>query len=69
MSHAGVCAHCGAAIEGKGILYRDHIFCSDDCCDEYALAFVMDDPGFDDDEVSTPGGFLDDDFEINPDDF
>lgn len=69
MSEAHVCAHCGATIAGKGILYLDHVFCSDDCCDEYTLDFDEDDLDFDGAGIGGGRGDLDDDFEISPDDF
>lgn len=30
-----VCAQCGGEIESKGVRFRDRVFCSDECCDEF----------------------------------
>jgi hypothetical protein len=35
-----VCAQCGAEIESKGIHFRNHVFCSDECCEEYEAEFA-----------------------------
>ena len=35
-----VCAQCGAEIEGKGIHFRKHVFCSDECCEEFEAEFA-----------------------------
>ena len=35
-----VCAQCGAEIESKGIHFRNHVFCSDECCEEYETEFA-----------------------------
>ncbi len=35
-----VCEHCGAEIEGKGIHYQGHNFCSDECCEEFDAEVV-----------------------------
>ena len=34
-----VCYQCGIEIEGKGIHYRDRVFCCDECCEEYEDEF------------------------------
>lgn len=86
-----VCSQCGTEIEGKGIHFRDRVFCSDECCDEFEEQFVdsgepdMDDleleddidEDFEEDDLgydsprrrSDDDDFLDDDYEISPDDF
>ncbi len=82
-----VCAQCGIEIEGKGIHFRNKVFCSDECCEEFEEAFSssdepdMEDLGEDlDDDFSeedlgyqedeeTGDNYLDDDYEISPDDF
>ena len=35
-----VCAQCGVEIESKGIHFRNHVFCSDECCEEYETEFA-----------------------------
>lgn len=35
-----VCSQCGIEIEGKGIHFRDRVFCSDECCEEFEEEFV-----------------------------
>lgn len=30
-----VCARCGVEIESKGIHFRNKVFCSDECCEEF----------------------------------
>lgn len=30
-----VCAQCGNEVDGKGVKFRDRLFCSDACCDEF----------------------------------
>jgi hypothetical protein len=35
-----VCAQCGVEIESKGIHFRGHVFCSDECCEEYEAEFA-----------------------------
>ncbi len=35
-----VCTQCGVEIEGKGIHFRNHVFCSDECCEEYETEFA-----------------------------
>ena len=39
MSDYSVCTQCGAEIEESGIQFRGHMFCSDECCEEYELEF------------------------------
>ena len=29
------CSQCGKEIDGKGVQFRDRVFCSDECCDEF----------------------------------
>lgn len=29
------CSQCGKEVEGNGVLFRDKVFCSDECCDEF----------------------------------
>ena len=35
-----VCTQCGVEIESKGIHFRGHVFCSDECCEEYEADFA-----------------------------
>ena len=35
-----VCTQCGVEIESKGIHFRNHVFCSDECCEEYDTEFA-----------------------------
>ena len=35
-----VCTRCGVEIESKGIHFRGHVFCSDECCEEYEADFA-----------------------------
>ena len=35
-----VCAQCGVEIESKGIHFRNHVFCSDECCEEFEAEFA-----------------------------
>jgi hypothetical protein len=35
-----VCTQCGVEIEGKGIHFRNHVFCRDECCEEYETEFA-----------------------------
>ena len=30
-----VCTQCGVEIESKGIHFRNHVFCSDECCEKF----------------------------------
>ena len=39
MSDYSVCNQCGSEIEEKGIHFRGHIFCCDECCEEYEADF------------------------------
>ncbi len=86
-----VCFQCGSEIEGKGIHYRNRVFCSDECCEEFEEEFIargepdleeLDeelaaglgedievDLGYQDDDEVVKDDLLDEDFEINPDDF
>ncbi len=38
-----VCTQCGVEIESKGIHFRNHVFCSDECCEEYETEFAAKD--------------------------
>ncbi len=43
-----VCTQCGVEIESKGIHFRGHVFCSDECCEEYEAEFAdKDEPAID----------------------
>lgn len=35
-----VCAQCGVVLENKGIHFRNRVFCSDECCEEYEAEFA-----------------------------
>ena len=35
-----VCTQCGVDIESKGIHFRNHVFCSDECCEEFDAEFA-----------------------------
>lgn len=35
-----VCTQCGVEIETKGIHFRNHVFCSDECCEEFDAEFA-----------------------------
>ena len=52
-----VCAQCGVEIENKGIHFRNHVFCSDECCEDYEAVFAdKDEPVIDellDDDLVT----------------
>ncbi len=39
MSDYSTCHQCGAEIEEKGIHFRNHIFCCDECCEDYEKDF------------------------------
>ena len=39
MSDYNVCNQCGTEIEEKGIHFRGHVFCCDQCCEEYDTEF------------------------------
>ena len=30
-----VCTQCGVEIESKGIHFRNHVFCCDECCEDF----------------------------------
>ncbi len=34
------CAQCGVEIENKGIHFRNRVFCSDECCEDFESAFA-----------------------------
>jgi len=38
-----VCTQCGVEIESKGIHFRNHVFCSDECCEVYETEFAAKD--------------------------
>ena len=41
-----VCVQCEKEIEGKGILFRNKYFCSDECCEEFEDLYQKDgEPG------------------------
>ena len=82
-----VCAQCGIEIEGKGIHFRDQVFCSDECCEEFEDEFSAsgepeleeldedlesdfseEDLGYSDEDDSQDE-YLDDDYDIKPEDF
>jgi hypothetical protein len=52
-----VCTQCGVEIESKGIHFRGHVFCRDECCEEYDKEFAeKDEPIIDeliDDDVES----------------
>ena len=35
-----VCTQCGVEIGSKGIHFRGHVFCRDECCEEYEAEFA-----------------------------
>lgn len=39
MTDYSVCNQCGVEIEEKGIHFRNHVFCSDSCCEEFEKEF------------------------------
>jgi len=39
MSDYSVCNQCGAEIEEKGIHFHGHVFCCDECCEDFDTAF------------------------------
>jgi len=46
---SNVCAQCGVEIENKGIHFRKHFFCSDECCEDFDLELTSKgDPVIDD---------------------
>ena len=59
------CAQCGTEIEGKGISFRSHAFCSDECCEEFEAEFAAkggpDDDDLDEDDFDED--FDEDDFD------
>ena len=77
MSDYSVCNQCGVEIEEKGIHFRNHIFCSDRCCEEYEVEFQdKDEPEMEaleesddsDEDFESDLGYLDkDDFEEDVD--
>lgn len=38
-----VCSQCGVELENMGVRFKDHVFCSDDCCDEFEEQLSGDD--------------------------
>ena len=72
-----VCAKCGVEIASKGIHFRNHVFCSDECCEEYDAEFaekgepvideLLDDDLLSDDLDDDELGFRDGDLEDNLD--
>ena len=65
-----VCAQCGAEIENKGIPFRNRVFCSDACCEEYEAVFAdKDEPVIDElMDVSQGSEDLDEDLGYRNDD-
>jgi len=54
-----ICTQCGVEIENKGIHFRNRVFCSDECCEDFEAEFAdKDGPVIDE--------LLDDD--LDPDD-
>jgi hypothetical protein len=48
MSDYSQCTQCGVEIESSGIQFHGHIFCSDECCEEYDKDFLdKEEPGLD----------------------
>jgi hypothetical protein len=35
-----ICAQCGVKIENKGIHFRNRVFCSDECCENFEAEFA-----------------------------
>ena len=35
-----ICAKCGVEIENKGIHFRNHFFCGDECCENFDAEFA-----------------------------
>ena len=75
-----VCTKCGAEIESKGIHFRNNVFCSDECCEEFEAEaadksepviaeLVDDDLELDDDDLGYRDGDGDDDADPLDDDF
>lgn len=79
-----VCTQCGVDIENKGIHFRNNVFCSDECCEEFEAEMadksepvideLVDDDLVPDDDLGYRDDDddvdpLDDDFDIDPDDF
>ena len=74
-----VCTRCGVEIESKGIHFRNKVFCSDECCEEFeaeaadksepVIAELVDDDLDLDDEDDL--GYSEDDDDTDPldDDF
>ncbi|MEN8007306.1 MAG: hypothetical protein ABFS42_09850 [Candidatus Krumholzibacteriota bacterium] len=57
------CTQCGVDIESKGIHFRNKVFCSDECCEEYEAEFAdKDEPVIDElvDEDLGPDDLEDD---------
>jgi hypothetical protein len=72
-----VCAQCGVEIENKGIHFRNHVFCSDECCEEYEAEFAdKDEPIMDElmddnlvpDDLDDDLGYRDEDLDDTLDD-
>jgi len=69
-----VCAQCGVEIESKGIHFRNHVFCSDECCEDYEAEFAdKDEPVIDElvdedlvsDDIDEDLGYRDDETEVS----
>lgn len=64
-----VCTQCSLEIEGKGIHYRDHVFCSDECCEEFDEELVKSgEPDLDELDEEIDEDFDDDDLGYQDDD-
>jgi|GEM_PF-1247186 len=72
-----VCSQCGGEIEGKGIHFRNHTFCSDECCEEFEADFAtkgepaideLVDEDLDPEDLDDDLGFSDDDDDDDLDD-
>jgi len=69
-----VCAQCGVEIESKGIHFRNHVFCSDECCEDYEAEFAdKDEPAIDElvdedlesDDIDEDLGYRHDETEVS----
>jgi hypothetical protein len=66
-----VCTQCGVEIESKGIHFRNLVFCSDECCEDYEAEFAdKDEPVIDElvDEDLGPDEDLEEDLGYRDDD-
>ena len=61
------CTYCGVVIEAAGIDYRNHLFCSDECCEAFEdELLVRAAPDLDDLDDEEP---LDVDFDLDAESF